>query len=349
MLRSNNSNNRGSVSLLFIVVVLPLLLLFSCLGIELTQFFGVHDDIQQVVDNDTRASLTKRLSASDTQGMIRTHLNRLSNFVEIEQVTTTKTVLQSQTRVEARYRGIFGELFERLSGKKFTVLPVRVSARVRKVDSATLIVLDRTVLDAAEGCNDAKLKALQTFVDALTQSLLAAGSKQVSVAVVPGDAYAVQVLDPAWSGDFLKHCRDRNADLPFDTASLSGSAASYLSEEVAHGVVEAARATLFSITAEARAVVFIQQGGNPASYAHARTIFTVLDEKLRGMLAKVIGIHLLIDSDGMEQTPDVSVVPGQEAYGVALRSITTTTQEIAGPLLMAAVVGRIGEKTVLVF
>jgi len=45
----------------------------------------------------------------------------------------------------------------------------------------------------------------------------------------------------------------------------------------------------------------------------------------------------------------VSVVPGQEAYGVALRSITTTTQEIAGPLLMAAVVGRIGEKTVLVF
>ena len=49
MSRSNNSSNRGSVSLLFIVVVLPLLLLCSCLGIELTQFFGVHDDIQQVV------------------------------------------------------------------------------------------------------------------------------------------------------------------------------------------------------------------------------------------------------------------------------------------------------------
>ena len=49
MPRIRNRRALGSVSFLFLAAIVPLLMVFVCLGAELTHFFGAHDDLQRVV------------------------------------------------------------------------------------------------------------------------------------------------------------------------------------------------------------------------------------------------------------------------------------------------------------
>ena len=51
MPRIRNRRALGSVSFLFLAAIVPLLMVFVCLGAELTHFFGAHDDLQRVVDH----------------------------------------------------------------------------------------------------------------------------------------------------------------------------------------------------------------------------------------------------------------------------------------------------------
>lgn len=148
---SDRNPERGMVSALFFLVAVPILMVLLCVGLELTHFFGTHDDIQRIVDRETRASVTKGISPAETERAVLSQLGQFSELIELGRVKSVKTAQWTDTRVEARFRGIFSELALRLAGARAPQLPMRVSARVRKVSARALIMLDRSVLAAGGG------------------------------------------------------------------------------------------------------------------------------------------------------------------------------------------------------
>ncbi len=346
MPRIRNRRSVGSVSLLFLAVIVPLLLVLLCLGAELTHFFGVHDDMQRIVDRATRASLTKGFSEAETERMLRQELAALSALVELNSVKHSKGARVTDTQVEGTFRGVFSELAARLSGSQMPLLPVRVSARVRKVDARALVVVDRTVAPGAAPCGDAGLEAVSSFVDSIAAELLRAGVSGVSVAVVPGAEAPVDLVSLEPGDDLFVRCREREpGGAPFDVSSIAGSRAVLSADAVAAEVLNIAHSELFAGTAEARSLVFVGQAVNESAHGYASAAFAALNTDMQQRSVLVSGTHVTLGGAG---TAPIGLVR-QGEFGVELRTVRASPSQIGHPNLMAALRGRVGDRTVLVF
>lgn len=345
MPRIRNRRALGSVSFLFLAVIVPLLMVFVCLGAELTHFFGAHDDLQRVVDRATRASLTKGLSEQETEEMLRRELAPFSTLVEVQSVQHRRSARVSDTQVDASFRGTFSELVARLVGSSSPLLPVHVSARVRKVEARALVVLDRTSAAGAEACGDGGLEALSGFADRVGAALLRSGVSSVSVAVVPGASRPVELLSAEAGADLFARCRDRQPNVPFDASSLAGSSEVLSAETVAAEVLNLAHGELLGGQAETRSVLFVGQASNEAQRGYAAAVFGALNTDMQERSVLVGGTHVVL---GGAETEPLSLSRAGE-FGVDLRTVRATEREIAHPNLVAAVRGRVGERTVLVF
>lgn len=335
----------GSVSLLFLAVILPFLMVMFCLGAELTHFFGAHDDVQRIVDRATRASLSKGLSSSETEASIRRELVALDPFISVQSIRNIRQPRQSDTQVEGEFRGIFSELAARLAGAEKPLLPLKVSARVRKAQSRVLLVLDRSRRPAGEVCDDENFAAVAQFADRATASLHGSGVEGLAVAVVPGVVRSAEVLSIEPTEDQLPRCRERDATNLFDLASLAPTSAVNSPETVASELLQIAQSELFAGVAEGRSVVFIGQGGEGAENGYVQRFFEALNADMQAREARVSGTQVMLGG------PDVTPIElrGPSPFGVELRYIRVSTRELAHPNLVTALRGRVGEKTVLVF
>lgn len=336
---------RGMVSALFFLVAVPLLMVFLCVGLELTHFFGTHDDIQRIVDRETRSSITKGLSAADTERAVRSQLGRFEGLISVESVRSVKTPQWSDTRVQATFRGLFSELALRLAGASAPRLPMHVSARARRVVARTLIVLDRSLQREGRLCGDPALGAQAAFIDALAAALSKDGIAGISLAIIPGSRGAVELLGAAGTEDLFARCRPRRAELPFDADSLAGAYEAHDPLAVALGTAAIVDEELLLQTAEIRSVVIVQSGAVAAARGYAEPLMTMLDAYARDRMARVSVVHVVLDAQGFQKLE----LPPPGPFGVDLRSVVTTQRELAHPNLLVAMKGRISERSVLVF
>lgn len=335
----------GSASLLFMAVIVPFLLVMLCLGAELTHFFGAHDDIQRIVDRATRASLTKGLTSAETETLVRRELSLVDNLISVHAVHNSRRARQSDTQVEGEFRGIFSELAARLTGAETQLLPLRVSARVRKAQSRVLIVIDRTTELGADACEDESFKAVAEFADRIAGSLYQGEIEGLSMAVVPGVVRPAEMLAVDMLSDHLPRCRGRDDNNLYDASSLAGTSATISAEAAASELLAIAHNELLAGTAEGRSVVFIGQGANETLSAYAQTFLQALNADMQARQLSVLATHISLG--GSEAAPIELSRSG--AAGVELRTVRATPRELAHPNLVAAVRGRVGEKTVLVF
>ena len=342
---SRHKLSSGMVSVMFLLFVAPIVMILLCLGLELSHFFGTYDDVQRIVDRETRASLSKGLNEEETETVLRKRLAPLHSLIEVESIDSQKTSRWSESHIQGRFRGVFTELAARLTSNPAVRLPINVYARVRKVRSRALVVLDRTTLSPEALCATGGVQSLEAFVDSLGTSLVASGIEGVSVAVVPGAEQPVDILGPQDLPDLFSRCRPRNSAHPFDVSSLPASRVVHPAPEVAYGVLEAVRSELLSETAESRTLVFVQQARINERTAYAEAIFSLVDEDARARMSKMNGLHISIDGDRLYVSPvDESV-----RVGLSVQTVATSRREVVLPQLVAAVRGKIGERTVLVF
>ncbi len=342
---SDRNPERGMVSALFFLVAVPILMVLLCVGLELTHFFGTHDDIQRIVDRETRASVTKGISPAETERAVLSQLGQFSELIELGRVKSVKTAQWVDTRVEARFRGIFSELALRLAGARAPQLPMRVSARVRKVSARALIMLDRSVLAAGGRCDDPELGALEAFVDSLALALSQGGIGGLQVAVIPGAQGPIELLGPNDAADLMNRCRARRADLLFDVASVAGSQEAHDPLAVALGAAAIADEELLLRTAESRSVVLVQSGAVATARGYAEPLITLLDAYARDRMVRVSLMHVVLDGQDFAKVE----VPPLAPFGAEVRSLVTTKRELAHPNLLVAMRGKMSERSVLVF
>lgn len=332
----------GSVSLLFLSVIVPFLMVTLCLGAELTHFFGAHEEVQRIVDRATRASLSKGLTPSETEASIRRELAALDPLISLRSVRNVRQPRQSDTQVEGEFRGIFSELAARLTGAGQPLLPLRVSARVRKAQSRVLVVLDRSRVAEGQVCDDKSFEAVAQFADRVTASLYESRVEGLAVVVVPGVIRPAEMLSIELAADQLLRCRERDPNRLFDLASLAPVSAASSPEAVASELLEIVHNELFAGITEGRSVVFVGQGvGN----GYAQRFFEALNADMQARQVRVSATEVMLR--GVEATP--VELPGSSPFGVELRSVRVSLRELAHPNLVTALRGRVGEKTALVF
>lgn len=346
MPRSRKSRSRtGSVSMLFLAVILPFLAVMLCLGAELTHFFGAHDDVQRIVDRATRASLSKGLSTAETEAGIWRELALLEPLISVRSVRNVRQPRQSDTQVEGEFRGIFSDLAARLTGAGHSHLPLKVSARVRKAQSRVLLVLDRTGIAAAQLCDDENFAAVAQFADRVTASLHESRVEGLAVAVVPGVSRPVELLSIEPATDQLPRCRERDPAKLFDLGRLAATNSVDSPDAVASELLQIVHNNLFAGVAEGRSVIFVGQSGERAENRYAESFFKTLDADMQVRGARVSGTEVMLGGSGARPIE----LPGTGRFGVELRSVRVSLRELAHPNLVTALRGRVGEKTVLVF
>jgi hypothetical protein len=350
MLRSNSTRKRadtqrGMMSLFFLVVLVPFLMLLLCLGLELTHFFGVHDDIQRVLDRETRASLTKGTPSREVERTIALNIARFNDIVDVSSISSVKTSSWSETNIKGRFRGVFSEIIFRLAGTSDVLLPVHVKSRVRKVSSRSLFILDRTVLSEAAACSDPDLLTLESFLDQISESMLRGGNGAVQIAVFPGSQQPVELLSQVEGGDLLERCRLRRPGALFDVSGLAGIARTLPADEVAVATQQLIVSELFKTGADARSVVLLQSAELDERNRYSERLFSILSDEMQKQMTTLIGIHIRVGSSSSSEVTD----PIGKSGGVFMHRVSTTREELAHPHVRAAVQGRIGERTLLVF
>jgi hypothetical protein len=216
------SAQAGMVSLLFVVIVFPLILIMFTLTIELSNFFGIRDELQRVVDREAHDALVRGRNADQVERLVRARSATVDGMAAVESVTTQRSPATVQVSAVARYQGAFFQFIQRLVGQEQTVMPMRLDSQVRVLPAATLIVFDREVQSASIECSSADLQAITSFVDRLADTWVGVASAEVAVAVTPGDGVPLKQLSPL-GDDLLPRCRGQNSGHLVDAAAIRGT------------------------------------------------------------------------------------------------------------------------------
>jgi hypothetical protein len=256
MPRSNPpGHERGSASLLFAVVVVPLLLLFMSVGIEVSQFLGMREEVLEYLDAEMLAALRSRDGKEQIAERVRGRLDRLRPYMTVEEVGVTVRGPSVEGRVRGRYRGPLIQVASHLAGRAGEGIPLEVLSFARRPRSAALLVLDRTVPEGAEPCGDSGLIGRALVISKIAEQLTEAGVATVRLAVLPGVDGAVDVLK---EGDRVPRCPG-NSLSQFAVQRVEGTAQDALPDSltVALQTVEGALALSSSESLERRTVIMV--------------------------------------------------------------------------------------------
>ena len=256
MPRSNPpGHERGSASLLFAVVVVPLLLLFMSVGIEVSQFLGMREEVLEDLDAEMLAALRSRDGKEQIAERVRGRLDRLRPYMTVEEVGVTVRGPSVEGRVRGRYRGPLIEVASHLAGRAVEGIPLEVLSSARRPRSAALLVLDRTVPEGADPCGDPGLIARALVVSRIAEQLTEAGVATVRLAVFPGVDGEIDILR---EGDRVSRCPG-NSLSQFAVQRVEGTAQHALPDSLtaAHQTVEGALALSSFESLERRTVIMV--------------------------------------------------------------------------------------------
>jgi hypothetical protein len=331
------------VSLLFIAILLPLVLVMFTVTIEFSNFFGVRDELQRVVDREAHDALVRGRTAQQVERFLRTRLSNLAGMANVTEVTMDRAPAQVRLSATAEFQGPFFQFIQRFTGREETVMAMRLDSQVRILPAATLIVFDRGVIDAAAECSDPKLQAIASFVDRLADTWSAVGNAEVTVAVTPGDGEPLRQISPL-ADDFLPRCRGRSAGPLVDASAIRGSAApvGYSAYSFGLEVVELASTTVLNRSVFKRAIVLVVDK-NRYDLSYSSMLFSLLREATQGSGVSVdLYTAAVVDANTFDLRPVESGING----GV-FREVGVLTSQLNGTGLLSALTRSVTDYVVL--
>jgi hypothetical protein len=326
---------RGAASLVFVVLILPLLLVLLVITIDIATFFSVREEVRTLLDEEAQGALARRSTTAQLQASIKRRLERLNPFLNQPAIATTVLRDSSVLSMRAGYHSVLIDLCGGLLLKQLPSIPLEVEVRSRKFSSMGLIVFDRTVSRSGIECSDAELREVTNFASRMVAAFEESGVRSVKVAFTPGIRNSLDVL-----GDIegFQGCNGVSVVSPRQVGFVPGAARSLPSS--------------LDLGAEIERIILSQRGHAPTERLGLVTI-------VRGAQAGNGYIHSTVDQlDAMTQRNEIflSMVhfgvnpvgayrrPSYRPsyYGVRWREVLLESRQMTDPRLLTASLGHLG-------
>ena len=305
-------SNRGSASVLFMMVVLPFLLILFVVGIEVSQFLGVRDEVQRILDTEAKLSLGRFYSSEYVSRRISSRAEALRPYVSFASIETTETPEQGTIVVQGTYEGLLAHLVGALVGDGDGVIPFEISTTVRRAHTAALIVLDRAVGVGAARCGDAHFGRRAAFVTRLVGDLRSFGVDYVQVGVTPGVKEKIDILS---SNDEIPRCGGSDDASHLRIASVEGVEGEPIVDSL--GVAYRAVQLLFSLAispmVEQRAIIMVAPSFETRTEA-ITTTFSLLETEAARQNVKVDAIGIAVGGPDNKDLFGVRSESGRAKY-----------------------------------
>jgi len=333
-MRRNSTNRlqRGSSSILFAVVVLPLLLMMLAIGAEVSQFLGIREEVLVGLDVEMMNSLRAEESSEAVADRMRERLGILRPYLLVEEVRVRRSGLLAEGIVRASYRGPLLEVASRLAGSSVGGVPMEVVASARRPRGATFILLDRTIREGGDSCADASLIARAKAAAHLVARLQMAGMERVHIGVFPG---ARRELDLIGDGDIVPRCPGGDTSM-FGIRELQGVPDGTPLEPlaIATRIVETVTTPADESYVEQRSVIMIAPLSRNSD-ERVTTSFALLENEAARQHIALQTVGLVVDELGDGDLFSVRSPSGRSAY------VRVSRTDLGGAFLQTALLHHI--------
>jgi hypothetical protein len=340
---------RGLATLLFVTIVVPLMFVMLTVTIELAHFFGIREELQQVLDHEAHQALVRGSSEEEVVRAVQARTRSIAGLAQLISVRHFRASARSILRARAEYSGAFFQFVQGLTGQVETVLPMELESQVRIQTAAALIVLDRVIAPAANPCSDPGLQALGDFVERLRQMWTSTAQATVAVGVTPGvSMLAPGVIAPIElltgdGSDAIPRCRILSEENSLGVSVVRGSSGMPADPfDLAHSLKDLAISEVFMRASEVRTIVLVlRRERYDQGYGHS--VFNVLQESSRNLPFPIDTYFLILDDTQTIDSKPLSVGINGGAY----RELGASLSEFSGVRLLGAVSQVISGRIVL--
>jgi hypothetical protein len=309
--------------------VLPLILILLSVGIEVSQFFGMREEVLERLDNEMVAAL--RTGDTDAQVLtnLRGRLHTLRPHLMVEEATIQRSGGLVEGIARARYRGPLLELVGQLTGGAVTGAPMEVVSRARRPRSALLIILDRSIEMGSESCADKNLATRAEAVAKLVERFRSAGVASVQVGVVPGGIFELELIG---EGDHIPRCPSGESSLP-RIGSIQGSSRSVSPDPlaVALRIIEIVVGLSDSGQPEQRSVIMVAPHFE-SSLNLVTTSFALLENEAGRQRVSLQATGVVVDESDQQNFFTVKSPSGRSSY------LRVSNEEVTGASFQTALV-----------
>jgi hypothetical protein len=334
---------RGSVTIVFMVMVLPLLFALLTITVDLSNYFGIRDELQRVIDREAHDALVYGKTAEQVNQTIRTRMGILRGMASITSVRSRRSRGQHEIFVDGTYQGGFAEVARHLYGQTSSVLSFAARAQVRIQPSAALIIFDRSIDTTSNECTDGGLQAMSLFVDRLAESWAETAGTMVSVGVFPGETSPIELLRSDAS-DGVSRCRAALASAYIDAAAVRGTADSggFSVTSFAYRAQELAARNLVAQPVQVRSIIFVMR-----RVAYDAAYSTMAYAVIKSLVAQTFHpvdffVFVLDDTGQIDSRPFTAGINGG-----AFREVTASRADFENVRLLSAATQTITDRIVL--
>jgi len=337
-------NERGSASIIFAVVVLPMLFILAMIGIELTQFFSMREEVRRIVDSEAKQSLGRPYPPEYVARRIRSRAQALRPYIEVSDVEADASGNRAEVVARGTFNGAISRLVGILLGQGLGGVSFAISSAARRTNTAALILIDRTVAASAPMCEDRNLRLRASIASNLARDLRSAGVMSVRIGVLPGEQREIDLLA---ADDPVPRCSGFPNDNLFKVAAIKGTQGIRTDDPVDLAYL-ATRLLLLDEDAtnneaagiEQRAIIMIAPPFEVRSNAIPITFSLLADEAVR-QETRISAVGIVVGGDG-----------GGSSFGVKSESerggakyLHVSEDEAAGSDLRVALVNHIQGQT----
>lgn len=293
-------NESGSLSLMFMTFVAPMLMLLAGVAIEVSQFLGFRERVQDILDSEARVGLQRAYSIGEIEGRLRRRLNTMINRLRFESIRVSMTTNSNQIIVDGLYEGLFTQFLDGEQPPTWTSIPIHFESLARRPRTGALIVFDRGVEVGAPVCGNETLKVRARMATRLSEILTAKGISDVRIGVTPGQTETLQVLPRGSAPVDLPRCLNNSDDGVAGLLSVAGVEQDMSSDAVA--VAYLAVSNLLALANEQREqLALVMVGGrNDESLSALTATFELLDGVAARQIRRVLGVGIVQTQDREE-------------------------------------------------
>jgi hypothetical protein len=305
-------SSRGSASVLCMFVVLPFLFILLVVGIEVSQFLGVREEIQRLIDSEAKISLGRGYRSEDVSRRIASRAEGLKPYVSLERIESNQTPQQDTIRVEGGYDGLFAQLVGSLIGGGSAAIPFELSTSVRRTHTAALILLDRAVNVGSDRCRDENLSRREVFVARLVKDFQSFGVENVQVGVMPGVNREIDILS---STDDVPRCGGADSTSPLRITSVEGvdEGVAVDTVSIAYRAVQMLFSRAIPARTEQRAVIMVAPPSEPRTEVISNT-FSLLETEAAQQSIKISAVGIVIGGPANKEFFGVRNEAGRATY-----------------------------------
>jgi|GEM_PF-5114089 len=329
------ASQRGATSLVFAILIIPLLLVLMVIAIDIATYFSVREEVRALLDDEAHGALTRRQTSTQLQEAVTKKLKKLEGFVTKPVVRSVMNGDSSVLALNARYHGVLVDLCGDLFLRQMPEIPIDVEVQARKFSAHTLLVFDRTVSVPGAECTDSNFHKLKHFISTMVANLEVAGMRSIDVAFTPGVRAAIEKIG---GEEEIKGCDSEQLVSYGQIDHLPGvyrqlPSALDLGAEIERLLMERQRR---SPTERLGLVTVVR--GERAGDGYIHSTIDLLDSMSQRNQLFLTMVHFGLDPIGDYRRPSYR----PSFYGVRWREVRLESRQLDDPRLIAASLGHLG-------